>query len=89
MLSRGSLTETRSFDSKREPFVLFLGPFRGPFFHQGLERFLFVLFLRILGFTHVSRSLYLGLIGGAENDALPIDFCRFKHLHRINEHNSS
>jgi hypothetical protein len=63
MLSCGSLTEIGSFDSKRKSFALFLGSFRGPFFHQGLEWFLFVLFLTVLAFTHVSRSLYLGLIG--------------------------
>jgi hypothetical protein len=65
MLSCGSLTEIGSFDSKRKPFGLFLGPFRGPFFHQGLEWFLFVLFLTVLAFTHVSRSLHLDLIGCA------------------------
>jgi hypothetical protein len=69
MLSWSSLTEIGSFDSKRKPFVLFLGPFRGPFFHQSLEWFLFVLFLTVLAFTHVSRSLYLGFIGRAENNA--------------------
>jgi hypothetical protein len=63
MLSCGSLKEIGSFDSKRKPFGLFLGPFRGPFFHQGLEWFLFVLFLTVLAFTHISRSLYWGLIG--------------------------
>jgi hypothetical protein len=66
MLSCGSLTEIGSFESKRKPLVFFLGPFRGPFFHQGLEWFLFVLFLSVLAFTHVSRSLYLGLIGCAK-----------------------
>mgnify|MGYP003693912787 CR=1 FL=1 len=45
MLSCGSVTEIGSFDSKRKPFVLFLGPFRGPFFHQGLEWFLLFCFL--------------------------------------------
>ncbi len=60
MLSWSSVTEIGSFDSERKPLVLFLGPFRGPFFHQGLEWFLFVLFLTVLAFTHVSRSLYLG-----------------------------
>lgn len=79
----GSLTEIGSFDKKRKPFVLFLGPFRGPFFHQGLEWFLFVLFLTVLAFTHVSRSLHLSLIGCAENNALPIDLCRLKHLHHL------
>ena len=58
MLSCGSLKEIGSFDSKRKPFGLFLGPFRGPFFHQGLEWFLFVLFLTVLAFTHISHSLY-------------------------------
>ena len=71
MLSWSSVTEIGSFDSERKPLVLFLGPFRGPFFHQGLEWFLFVLFLTVLAFTHVSRSLYLGFIGRAENNALP------------------
>jgi hypothetical protein len=78
MLSCGSLTEIGSFDSKGKPFGLFLGPFRGPFFHQGLEWFLFVLFLSVLTFTHVSRSLYLGLIGYVENK--PIGLCRLTHL---------
>jgi hypothetical protein len=55
--------EIGSYDSKRKPLVFFLGPLRGPFFHQGLEWFLFVLFLSVLAFTHVSRSLYLDLIG--------------------------
>jgi hypothetical protein len=63
MLSLGSVTEIGSFNRKRKSFVLFLGPFRGPFFHQGLEWFLFVLFLAVFAFAHVSRSLYLGLIG--------------------------
>ena len=89
MLSCGSLTEIGSFDKKRKPFVLFLGPFRGPFFHQGLEWFLFVLFFTVLAFTHVSLSLHLSLIGCAENNALPIDLCRLKHLHcLINDHRS-
>ena len=79
MLSCGSLTEIGSFDSRRKPFVLFLGPFRGPFFHQRLEWFLFVLFLTVLAFTHVSRSLYLGLIGWW-NNASPT-LCRLAHLH--------
>lgn len=51
------LTEIASFDNKRKNFVLSFGPFHGPFFHQGLEWFLFVLFLTVLAFTHVSRSL--------------------------------
>jgi hypothetical protein len=85
MLSCSSLTGTGSFDdNRRKPFVLFLGPFRGPFFHQGLKWFLFVLFFTVLAFTHVSCSLYLGLIGGAENNALPIDLCRPRHLHHLN-----
>jgi hypothetical protein len=58
-----SVTEIGSFDSQRKSFALFLGPFRGPFFHQGFEWFLFVLFLTVLAFTHVNRSLRLGLIG--------------------------
>jgi hypothetical protein len=81
MLSWSFVTEIGSFDSKGKPPVLFLGPFRGPFFHQGLEWFLFVLFLTVLAFTHVSRSLYLGFIGRAENSALAIDLCRLTHLH--------
>ena len=77
MLSYGSLTEIGSFDSKRKPLVLFLGPFRGPFFHQGLEWFLFVLFFTVLAFTHINHSLYLRLIGCGNN----------AHLHRrINDH---
>jgi hypothetical protein len=72
MLFCGSLTEIGSFDSKRKPFGLFLGPFRGPFFHQGLEWFLFVLFLTVFAFTHISRSLHPGLIGHAKNNASPI-----------------
>jgi len=89
MLSCSPLTEIGSFDSKRKPFVLFLGPFRSPFFHQGLEWFLFVLFLTVFAFTHVSRSLHLGLIGWAENNARPIDLCRLKDLHRlINDYSS-
>ena len=89
VLSCGSLTEIGSFDSERKPFVLFLGPFRGPFFHQGLQWFLFVLFLTVLAFAHVSRSLHLGLTGSAENNAWPIDLCRLEHLHRlINDHSS-
>jgi hypothetical protein len=59
----GSLTEIGSFDSERKTFVLFLRLFRGPFFHKGFEWFLFVLFLSVLAFTHISRSLYLSLIG--------------------------
>lgn len=70
MLSCGSLIEIGSFDSKRKPFGLFLGPFRGPFFHQGLEWFLFVLFLTVLAFTHVSRSLHLDLIGCARKQRI-------------------
>ena len=62
MLSCGSVTEIGSFDSERKPLVLFLGPFRGPFFHQGLEWFLFVLFFTVLAFTHISHSLYLRLM---------------------------
>jgi hypothetical protein len=90
MLSCSALPEIGSFDSKRKPFVLFLGPFRGSFFHQCLEWFLFVLFLSVHAFTHVSRSLHLGLIGCAENNALPIDPCRLKHQHRlINDHIAS
>jgi hypothetical protein len=65
-----SLIEIGSFDSKRKPLVLFLGSFLGSFFHQSLEWFLFVLFLTVLAFTHVSRSLYLSLIGCAENKAI-------------------
>lgn len=65
----GLVTEIGSFDKKRKAFVLFLGPFRGPFFHQGLEWFLLVLFLTVLAFTHVSCSLHLGLIGCVENNA--------------------
>jgi hypothetical protein len=76
-----SVTEIGSFDSQRKSFALFLGPFRGPFFHQGLEWFLFVLFLTVLAFAHVSRSLYLGLIRCLENNASPIDLCRRTHLH--------
>ena len=75
VILRLSHREIGSFDSERKPFVLFLGPFRGPFFHQGLEWFLSILFLTVLAFTHVSRSLYLGLIGSAENNALPIEIC--------------
>ena len=87
MLSCGSVTEIGSFDSKRKSFGLFLGPFRGPFFHQGLEWFLFVLFLAVLAFTHVSLSLYLGWIGCMENNASPINLCRPTHLHRrVNDH---
>jgi hypothetical protein len=71
--------ETESFRNKRKRFVLLLGPFRGPFFHQGLEWFLFGLLLTILAFTHVSCSLCLDLIGCAQSNALPIDLCRFKH----------
>jgi hypothetical protein len=63
MLSCSSVTGIGSFDSKRKRLVFFLGPFRGPFFHQGLEWFLFVLFFTVLAFTHVSRSLYLDFIG--------------------------
>ena len=90
MLSCSSLIGTGSFDdNRRKPFVLFLGPFRGPFFHQGLKWFLFVLFFTVLAFTHVSRSLYLGLIGGAENNALPIDLCRPKPTPpQFNDHSS-
>jgi hypothetical protein len=89
MLSCASLTEIESFDKKRKPFVLFLGPFRGPFFHQRPKGFLFILFLSVLTFTHVSRSLYLGFIDSAENKASPIDLHRLKHLHRlINDHSS-
>jgi hypothetical protein len=83
MLSCSSVTEIGSFDSKRKPLVLFLGSFLGSFFHQSLEWFLFVLFLTVLAFTHVSRSLRLGLLSCAENNALPIDLCRLKHLHHI------
>jgi hypothetical protein len=87
MLSCSSVTEIGSFDSKRKPLVLFLGPFLGSFFHQSLEWFLFVLFLTVLAFTHVSRSLYLGWIGCMENNASPIDLCRLTHLHRrVNDH---
>ncbi len=53
--------EIGSFDSKRKYFVFLLGPFGGPFFHEGLEWFLFVLFLTVLAFTHVSRSLMFGV----------------------------
>lgn len=60
MLSGNSLTETGSFNSKRDLFVPFLGPFIGPFLHQRLDRFLFILFLTIHAFTHVSCSLCLG-----------------------------
>jgi hypothetical protein len=76
MLSCSSVTEIGSFDSKRKPLVLFLGSFLGSFFHQSLEWFLFVLFLAVLAFTHVSRSLRLGLLSCAENNALPIDLYR-------------
>ena len=68
-----------SFRNKRKRFVLLLGPFRGPFFHQGLEWFLFGLLLTILAFTHINRSFCLDLIGCEESNALPIDLCRFKH----------
>jgi hypothetical protein len=77
MLSCSSLTEIGSSDSERKRFGLFLGPFRGPFFHQGLEWFLFVLFFTVLAFTHISHSLYLRLIRCGNN----------AHLHRrINDH---
>ncbi len=89
MLSCNSLTETESFNSKRDPCVLFLGPFRCPFLHQGLQWFLFVLFLTIFALTQVSRSLCLSLIGCAGNNALPSDLCRLKHPHGIlNDHSS-
>ncbi len=78
MLSCSAVTDIGSFNSERKSFGLFLGPFRGPFFHQGLEWFLFVLFFTVLAFTHISHSLYLRLIGCVENNA---------HLHRrINDH---
>ena len=51
----GSLTKMGSFDRKRKAFVLLLGFFRGPFFHQRPKGFLFVLFLSVLTFTHVRR----------------------------------
>jgi hypothetical protein len=44
----------RSFNAEGEYFALFFSPFGSPFFHQRLERLLFVLFLAVLAFTHVS-----------------------------------
>ena len=52
-----------SFNRKRKPLVFFFGPFRSPFFHQGLKWFLFILFSTVVTFTHVNRSLCWGLIG--------------------------
>jgi hypothetical protein len=71
MLSCSAVTEIGSFNSERKSFGLFLGPFRGPFFHQGLEWFLFVLFFTVLAFTHISHSLYLRLIGCVETTRTP------------------
>ena len=49
-VSRGE----RSFDNERKGLVLFLSPFRGSFFHEGLQWFLLVLFLTVLAFAHDS-----------------------------------
>ena len=52
------------------PLFSFLALLSALFSHQGFEWFLFVLFLTVLAFTHVTRSLYLGLIGCAENNVI-------------------
>ena len=44
--------EIGSFDNERKRLVLFLGPFRGSFFHQGLQWLLLVLFLTVFTFAH-------------------------------------
>jgi hypothetical protein len=54
ILQLGSRVE--SFHLERKAFGLFLGPFIRALFHQGLERFLFALFLRVHPFTHMRRS---------------------------------
>jgi hypothetical protein len=46
-----------SFDNERKGFVLSLSPFRGSFFHQGLQGFLFLLLPTVLAFTHYCYSL--------------------------------
>jgi len=49
-----ALSRRRSFDNEGKGLVLFLSPFRGSFFHEGLQWFLLVLFLTVLAFAHDS-----------------------------------
>src|SRR5689334_5159622 len=56
-----------SFDHKGEGFILSLGPFRGSFFHQGLQRFLFLVLPTLLAFAHDGYSLWPSVIGSAKN----------------------
>ena len=81
-----SLAATGLFSRKRKPLVFFLGPFRGPFLHQALQWFLFILFSTVVAFTHVKRSFWYDR---RASNALPIDLCRLKHLHRLITRNSS
>jgi hypothetical protein len=41
-----------SFNNERKGCVLFLSPFRGSFFHQGLQWLLLVLFLAVFTLAH-------------------------------------
>ena len=41
-----------SVNNERKGFVLFLSPFCGSFFHQGLQWLLLVLFLAVFAFAH-------------------------------------
>ena len=41
-----------SFNNELKGCVLFLSPFRGSFFHQGLQWLLLVLFLAVFTFAH-------------------------------------
>lgn len=68
------LAEIELFNRKRNAFVFFLGPFRGPFLHQSLEWFLFVMFSTVGPLTHVKRSFCFDRLRGS--NALPIDLCR-------------
>ena len=57
--------EIGSFDNERKRLVLFLGPFRGSFFHQGLQWFFLFLFPAVFAFAHncyslINASLKLG-----------------------------
>ena len=45
-----------SFNNERKGCVLFLGPFRGSLFHQGLQWLFLVLFLAVFTFAHDCQS---------------------------------
>ena len=67
-----ALSRTVLLDDQRKGFVLFLSPFRGSFFHQGLQWFLLLLFLTVLAFAHDRYSLMPSLAGSAKR-CLSID----------------